>query len=92
MHTIWYRFGLLAATAFVLAGCATSDPTKVPKHKEEYTLPPGEDARFSQPPAYPKDVLNQDRTPSGDTGQGKGKSGLGKAGGSGGFGTPGGNY
>jgi hypothetical protein len=42
-------------------GCASSKGpnlrTPVP---EQYALPPADDARFSQPISYPKDVLNQE--------------------------------
>ena len=63
MRAVWIGLGVLAAAAFVLAGCASTDPSKPPKHPEEYVTPPVEDARYSQPPAYPKGTLNNDRIP-----------------------------
>jgi hypothetical protein len=57
----WLR-GIVAVTVFGGAGgCASNRGpelrTPVP---EQYTLPPADDARFTQPVSYPKDVLNQE--------------------------------
>jgi hypothetical protein len=95
MHSVWYRFGLLAATVYILAGCASSDPHKAPKHPEEFTVPPSEDARYSQPPTFPKDAMNQDRNPlavyDGNPLKGsKGGAGVGRSGGPSPSGGPGG--
>jgi hypothetical protein len=57
---LWGTIGLALS---VLAGCHWTSPNQTlrpPKHPEEYTVPPEEDLRFSQPPEYPKDVLNKD--------------------------------
>jgi len=55
------RIGLpwLGAALLALAGCNTPQPNIKPPLKEEYTLPPSDDARFSQPPTFPKETLNQ---------------------------------
>jgi hypothetical protein len=42
------------------AGCATSGPNLKTPMPERFALPPSDDARFSEPIAYPKDTLNQD--------------------------------
>ncbi len=43
-----------------LAGCHLPENTlKHPLH-EEYVLPPSDDPRFSQPPQFPKEVLDTD--------------------------------
>jgi hypothetical protein len=56
---------LLAAGVLGLAllGCATQKPPveKGPS-TDEFRLPPEDDARFSEPPNYPRDVLNQGPT------------------------------
>jgi hypothetical protein len=42
-------------------GCATSrGPDLKTPIPEQYSLPPADDSRFTQPVSYPKDVLNQD--------------------------------
>ena len=85
MRMVWIGLGLAAAAAFVLAGCATSEPSKIPKHAEEYTVPPVEDARYSRPPDFPKNTLNQDRIPtatlSNDPSQSKSGPSMGRSGG-----------
>jgi hypothetical protein len=63
MRTVWLTLGIAAAAALVLAGCKTTDPTRPPKPPEEYTVPPAEDARYSQPPRFPKGTLNAERVP-----------------------------
>jgi hypothetical protein len=53
-------FGLTAAFGGML-GCATSSgPNLRTPIPEQYTLPPADDSRFTQPVSYPKDVLNQE--------------------------------
>ena len=66
-----------------LAGCA-SQPTTItlpPPPPDEWRLPPENDPRFSQPPSYPRDVLNQGPTKknysSGGPGGGPGGAGGG---------------
>ena len=53
------EFAILAAFAGS-CGCATPrGPNLLTPVPEQYNLPP-DDARFTQPASYPKDVLNQD--------------------------------
>ena len=61
MRRLWGGLGLLAAFLLV-GGCTSTDkrPPKPPKPKEEYTLPPEEDARYSKWPEYPKNVFDED--------------------------------
>jgi len=57
------RIVFLASMAFWGAsGChhAPHDPNRPPPHPEEFKLPPAEDARFSKPVQYPKNLLNTD--------------------------------
>jgi len=57
------RIGIqsICAIAFGLAGCQTQN-LAIKQHplQEEYILPPADDPRFSNPPQYPKEVLDQD--------------------------------
>jgi hypothetical protein len=50
--------GLLSATLLTLAGCQTPNTTIKPPLHEEYTLPPADDSRFSSPPNYPKEAID----------------------------------
>jgi hypothetical protein len=43
------------------AGCKKDPYLRPPKPTEQLIAPPVEDARFSQPPDYPKNVLNEDK-------------------------------
>jgi hypothetical protein len=52
--------GLLAALIAV-TGCKKEPYLRPPKPPEQLLTPPVEDARFSQPPEYPKNVLNEDK-------------------------------
>jgi hypothetical protein len=57
------RIGLSLAGAALLAviGCWTTDKTpKPPPLPEEFVMPPLGDARFSQPPTFPKKAMNED--------------------------------
>ncbi len=54
-------FGLLSATLLALAGCKTQPFIRPPKPPEQLIAPPIEEARFSQPPEYPKYTLNEDK-------------------------------
>jgi hypothetical protein len=79
---------LLTAVLISLAGCQTPNTTIKPPLHEEYTLPPADDARFSSPPAYPKETLdiNQFKKPPKLNDQFQspgGRFGAGPAGGSG---------
>jgi hypothetical protein len=61
MRMNWLR-GIAAVTLFGGAvGCASNrGPDLRTPTPEQYTLPPADDARFTQPVSYPKDVLNQE--------------------------------
>jgi len=50
--------GWLGAVLLGLLGCSTTDTNLKPPLHEEYTLPPSDDPRFSQPISYPKESLN----------------------------------
>jgi hypothetical protein len=52
--------GLLVATLLGLAGCHGTEVKRPPKPPEDYTPPPEQEARFSRPPEYPKELLNKD--------------------------------
>ena len=43
-----------------LAGCHAPENTLKHPLREEYVLPPTDDPRFSQPPQFPKEVLDTD--------------------------------
>jgi hypothetical protein len=55
----------LGASLLCLSGCwmsswmSTGPQMKPPPPPPEYVLPPSDDARFSQPPAFPEKTLNQ---------------------------------
>src|SRR4051794_9568537 len=74
-------------------GCSsTSGPSLRTPMPEQYTLPPADDARFTQPPNYPKEVLNQEPIKAASPGKMPSQQGsIAPAGGMGGRGmTPGG--
>jgi hypothetical protein len=51
----------LLGTLVGLAGCQSTDShLKKPEHPDELTTPPTADARYTQPPEYPKGTLNND--------------------------------
>ncbi len=57
----WMRVALLGLGMVTVAspGCQSSNPRFTPpKLREEYILPPQDDPRFSSPPAYPKEVMD----------------------------------
>ena len=65
MASVWRRVGGIAGLwALCLAlslGCATQkDYLKPPKIQEELRAPPSNEARFSRPVEYHKEVLNED--------------------------------
>ena len=80
--------GLLLAALIGSVGCTTSDAhLKPPKHPEEYNVPPDE-LRFSRPPEFPREVMDEDlltkkaKDAKGPDGQGRfGAGGMGGAGG-----------
>jgi hypothetical protein len=60
--------GLLTATLLAFTGCHKEAYLRPPKPPEQLIAPPVEEARFSQPPEFPKNVLNEDhiKKPNGD--------------------------
>jgi hypothetical protein len=52
---------LLTATLLALTGCQKDSFIRPPKPPEQLISPPADEARFSQPPDFPKNVLNEDR-------------------------------
>jgi hypothetical protein len=60
MRRLWGGLGLLAAFLLVGGCTSTEKRPKPPKPKEEYTLPPEEDGRYSKWPEYPKGVFEED--------------------------------
>jgi hypothetical protein len=60
--------GLLTAALVIFAGCQKDPFLRPPKPPDQLIAPPVEEARYSQPPEYPKNVLNEDRIkkPGGD--------------------------
>ncbi len=77
--------GLLLGMLLGLMGCQSAEVrTRPPKAPEDYSPPPEQDLRFSQPPEYPKDTLNKDNLirpkdsndPSGAGGMGGGGPGA----------------
>jgi hypothetical protein len=76
----------VALLAFI--GCKASESDLKPPLHEVYNLPPADDARFSAPPAFPKETLNQDsirKDPNAQPGAAfKGPSKAGMGGGMGG--------
>ena len=85
------RLRWLGAALLGLAGCTTPQPNIKPPLKEEYTIPPSDDPRFSQPPTFPKDTLNQPLKKEGP-GPNSGFKGPGPRGGMGGGMGSGGGY
>src|SRR5262249_37608945 len=79
---------LLGTILLSLPACETPNPPIKPPLHEEYTLPPVEDSRFSLPPTYPKETLDnnqfkkdaskndQFKGPGGRLGAGPGGSGV----------------
>jgi hypothetical protein len=60
MRGNWLKLGLFGVAYLGLAGCLTPDaPPKPVLPPEEVRLPPADDPRFSQPPTFPKETLNQ---------------------------------
>ena len=54
-----WRIGISFSIGWLLlAGCQAPNPLQKPKMNPEYVLPPTDDARFSSPPTYPKEMLD----------------------------------
>jgi hypothetical protein len=84
---------MIGSALLGLAGCWTTEPQlKPPPAPEEYVIPPADDPRFSAPPAFPPNTLNQglpkkDKElldPNGQKTPGRNFGGGGMAGGAGG--------
>lgn len=58
MRRIWLARRCLSALLLGLVGCTTPEPSLKPPLREEFTIPPTDDPRFSQPVSYPKETLN----------------------------------
>lgn len=57
----WSGLGLLFTALAGLTGCSWNGPQmRPPKQPDEIVVPPAEDLRFSQPPDFPKNTLNND--------------------------------
>ena len=52
------QLGIVLGLAIVGLSSCTPPQTLKPPLREEYVLPPGDDPRFSNPPAYPKEALD----------------------------------
>jgi hypothetical protein len=64
MHRRWDALVVVALALLGTSGCHSTDNIrKPPKHPDELTVPPMEDTRFSLPPQYPENKLNQDDIP-----------------------------
>jgi hypothetical protein len=61
MRRQWTGLGLLTAALLVFAGCKKEPYLRPPKPPEQLVTPPIEEVRFTQPPEYPKNTLNEDR-------------------------------
>src|SRR5437762_1537912 len=57
MHAKQTLLRWLAAAFLGAAGCY-STPNLKPTLKEEYMIPPADDARFSSPPTFPKETMD----------------------------------
>ena len=92
MRTNWFRGVGLAAVFAGVVGCASSGgPNVRTPMPEQYTLPPADDSRFTQPVSYPKEVLNQEPIKPASPGKQPGQQGpIMPAGGMGRGMTPGG--
>ncbi len=82
----WKGVGVLLAAWLGLSGCTSYNHLRPPKPPEDYTPPPKDDLRFSQPVEYPKETLNADNriAPKDNSAMGPGGPG-----GRGGLGGPG---
>ena len=78
---LWSLVGVVLAG---LSSCTAPQPSLKPPLHEEYILPPTDDPRFSQPPTFPKEAMDnglpkKDPTKAGDQlrGPGAGRFGAG---------------
>jgi hypothetical protein len=70
MRTKWLRDVGLAAAFGGAIGCTTpKGPNLLTPVPEQYNVPPVEDARYTDPVSYPKDVLNQEPIKSASAGK-----------------------
>jgi len=61
MRRLWQGLRVVLAVVAGVGGCSSRDiALKPPKHPDEIIVPPVEEAKFSKPPQYPAEVLNQD--------------------------------
>jgi hypothetical protein len=60
MRAATRRLSWLALLLPAFCGCHNPTTYTRPPLKEEYRLPPADDARFSLPPSYPKETLDTD--------------------------------
>jgi hypothetical protein len=60
MRANWLRNLGTCVTFGGIVGCTPPGPNLKTPIPEQYALPPADDARFSNPPSYPKETLNQD--------------------------------
>jgi uncharacterized membrane protein YgcG len=76
--------GVALLTLQVVAGCATTNAKRLPKHPEEYHVPPEDDPKYSEPIKFPDRVMyKDDPIKSQDAPTDGGRSGLGGGGGGG---------
>ena len=82
--------GLLVAVLFGLCGCVTTgNQIKPPKLPEQYNSPPADDARYTNPPKYPKETLARPLLKKDNgMGAGPGAAGMGMPGGGASAGAP----
>jgi hypothetical protein len=61
MRKSWLGVQILATGMLVFASCSSGpDKYKPTPQPERIVVPPSDEARFSQPIAYPKNTLNKD--------------------------------
>jgi hypothetical protein len=61
MRRQWTGLALLTAALLVFSGCKKDAFLRPPKPPEQLVAPPVEEVRFTLPPEYPKNVLNEDK-------------------------------
>jgi hypothetical protein len=60
MRSTWANRLGIAAAVFGVAGCGAQGLTLRTPVPEQYALPPADDSRFSAPPEFPRETLNQE--------------------------------